>query len=167
MQIGLISDNHGYFGEEIFENLQDCVEIWHAGDIGSFESIEPFQKTATFRAVYGNIDDKDMRMTFPLVNVFECEGLKVMMTHIGGYPGRYNPKIYPILLVEKPNIFIAGHSHICKVIPDKKLQLLHLNPGAYGHHGFHIVRTILKFKIANAKVTDMNVIELGLRGRIK
>lgn len=165
-RIALISDNHSYFNEELIEHLQGCDEIWHAGDIGSLDSIARIRELATFRAVYGNIDDASIRDLFPLNELFECEGLKVFMTHIGGYPGKYNSRVSDIIKEEKPNIYICGHSHICKVMPDKVNNLLHMNPGAYGHHGFHKVRTILTFEIDKGKIQHMNAVELGLRGFI-
>lgn len=165
-KIALISDNHSYFGDEVLEHLQDVDEIWHAGDIGELESINQIRKLAEFKAVYGNIDDQSVKEVFPLNLIFNCEGLKVFMTHIGGYPGKYTKRVSDIIKQEKPNIYICGHSHICKVMPDKSNNLLHMNPGAYGHHGFHKVRTVLKFDIENTKVTNLRAIELGLRGFI-
>lgn len=166
-RIALISDNHSYYGDEITEHLMDVDEIWHAGDIGDFASIEQYTKMTTFRAVYGNIDDRNIRDMFPLDAVFIVGGIKVYMTHIGGYPGRYNARALQMINAEKPNLFISGHSHICKVLPDKKNDLLHMNPGAYGHHGFHKVRTILKFDIHEGKIKHLRAVELGLRGMIK
>lgn len=164
--IALISDNHSYFGDEVTEHLIGVDEIWHAGDIGKLSSIEKYRKLALFRAVYGNIDDQSVKEIFPLNEIFFCEGIKVFMTHIGGYPGRYTSRVSDIIKSEKPNLYICGHSHILKVLPDKKHDLLHMNPGAYGHHGFHIVRTLLKFNIDNGKIFDLKAIELGLRGAI-
>lgn len=163
-KIALISDNHSYYGDEITEHLRDVDEIWHAGDIGDISSIEKYMKMAFFRGVYGNIDDQSVKEIFPLNEVFVCEGIKVFMTHIGGYPGRYNARVHQIIKQEKPNLYICGHSHICKVLPDQTNNLLHMNPGAYGHHGFHKVRTILKFEIEHSKIQNLRVVELGLRG---
>ena len=165
-KIALISDNHSYYGDEVIQNLKDCDEIWHAGDIGNLSSVEKFRNICTFRAVYGNIDDTSVRDIFPLNDIFECEGIKIFMTHIGGYPGRYSARANEIIKTEKPNLFICGHSHICKVVPDNINNLLHMNPGAYGHHGFHQVRTKLKFEIDNCKIQNLNAIELGLRGAL-
>jgi uncharacterized protein len=153
-----------YYGDEITEHLLDVDEIWHAGDIGNLSSIEKYRQMALFRGVYGNIDDQSVRDIFPLNEIFICEGIKVFMTHIGGYPGRYVSRVYQLIKQEKPNLYICGHSHICKVVPDKANNLLHMNPGAYGHHGFHKVRTILKFEADNGKIQNLRVVELGLRG---
>jgi putative phosphoesterase len=164
VKIALISDNHSYAGDEVTAHLHDVDEIWHAGDIGDLASIEPFQKMAKFRAVYGNIDDQSVKYQFGLNEIFMCEGLKVFMTHIGGYPGKYTFRVNKLIKEEKPNLYICGHSHICKVLPDRINDLLHMNPGAYGHHGFHKVRTILKFEINQTKIENLRVVELGLRG---
>ncbi|MCZ2101927.1 MAG: metallophosphatase family protein [Chitinophagales bacterium] len=166
-RIAVISDNHGYFGDEVSRNLQDVDEIWHAGDIGNLASIEKIRSLATFRGVYGNIDDLVVRDIFPLNQLFVCEGLKVFMTHIGGYPGKYTARVKQIIGDEKPNIYVCGHSHICKVVPDHIHQLLHINPGAYGIHGFHQFRTMIRFEIEGQKIQNMRVIELGLRGSLK
>ena len=163
-KIALISDNHSYYGEEVTEHLKDVDEIWHAGDIGVLSSIEKYREMAFFRGVYGNIDDQSVKDNFPLNEIFICEGIKVFMTHIGGYPGRYSSRVYQLIKQEKPNLYICGHSHICKVVPDKANNLLHMNPGAYGHHGFHKVRTILKFEVGSGKIQQLRVVELGLRG---
>ncbi len=165
-KIVLISDNHSYFGNEIMAHLEAADEIWHAGDIGTLASIEPLMEFAVFRGVYGNIDDQTIKFQFPLDQIFHCEGLKIYMTHIGGYPGRYNSRAYQVIKNERPNVFICGHSHICKVMPDKANNLLHMNPGAYGHHGFHKIRTILRFEIHASKIQNLRVIELGMRGQI-
>lgn len=164
--IALISDNHSYWGQDVMQHVLDSDEIWHAGDIGTLESIAPMMAIKPFRAVYGNIDDTTIRHEFLLNDIFTIEGIKVFMTHIGGYPGRYSTRVHDILKHEKPNLYICGHSHICKVMPDKKLGLLHMNPGAYGHHGFHAVRTLLKFDIDSGEIKNLRAIELGLRGRL-
>ncbi len=166
--IALISDNHSYVGEDILKNLDGKDEIWHAGDIGSLESIAPIiEKAPVFRAVYGNIDTIETREAHPLNQIFEVEGLKVLMTHIGGYPGRYKPRVKELIAEHKPNLYICGHSHILKVSRDKSNNLIHMNPGAYGHHGFHKMRTMLTFNISEGKIKDLNVIELGMRGIVK
>ncbi len=165
-KIGLISDNHSYDGSDMIKYLKDCDEIWHAGDIGSLESIAKMRDICTFRAVYGNIDGHAVRAEFPLNLSWECEGMQMFMTHIGGYPERYYKRVRKILEEEKPDLYICGHSHILKVMPDRNLDLLHMNPGAYGHHGFHKMRTILKFEIDNGAIQNANVIELGLRGKL-
>jgi putative phosphoesterase len=166
-KILLLSDNHSYFGEEIMAHASQADAIWHAGDIGSLDSVKPLMDSKPFTAVYGNIDDHLMRRTFPLNQVFECDGLKVFMTHIGGYPGRYDARVREIIQVEKPGLYICGHSHICKVMPDPVHNLLHMNPGAYGHHGFHKIRTMLAFDITEGKIQNLRAIELGLRGALK
>jgi len=165
-QIALISDNHSFDGNDTMKYLLDCDEIWHAGDIGSLKSIEKIRDICTFRAVYGNIDGHATRAEFPLNLSWTCEGMQMFMTHIGGYPGRYYNRVKNILKEEKPDLYICGHSHILKVMPDKELDILHMNPGAYGHHGFHKMRTILKFQIENGAIKNANVIELGMRGKL-
>ena len=166
-KIALISDNHGYHGNDIFRYLDEVDEVWHAGDIGDLESIEKIRQLKPFRAVCGNIDDTDIRAKFPLDLSFNCEGVKVFMTHIGGYPGRYKARVRKILIQERPNLYICGHSHICKVMFDQQLQLLHMNPGAYGFHGWHQVRTMLRFTCNKGQIGDAEVIELGYRGKLK
>jgi hypothetical protein len=163
-KIALISDNHSYFGEDVFKHLIDVDEIWHAGDIGDLSSIDKIIKQAKFTAVYGNIDEIETRKVYPENQIFYCESTKIFMTHIGGYPGKYNARVKKIIKAEKPDLYICGHSHICKVMPDAEFNLLHMNPGAYGHHGFHVIRTMLKFSIDGNKVLDLKVIELGRRG---
>lgn len=165
--IALISDNHGYDGADIMSHLKDCDEIWHAGDIGNLQSIKAIRDLCTFRAVYGNIDGHSVRAEFKLDEYWECEGMKVYMTHIGGYPPRYYKRAKSRILELKPDLYICGHSHICKVMPDRELDLLHMNPGAYGHQGFHKIRTMLKFKITEGKIHDAQAIELGRRGIIR
>ena len=165
--IALLSDNHSYYGEDIQKHVDDVDEVWHAGDIGSFASIEPLVGNRIFQAVYGNIDDRDIRQRYPIELNFYCEGISVFMTHIGGYPGNYPQNIKDRLLLYKPDLFICGHSHICKVMYDKTFGFLHMNPGAYGHHGFHKVRTLLKFEIDAGKIQHLRVVELGFRGLIQ
>jgi putative phosphoesterase len=165
MEISLLSDNHGYVGEDVLKHIEGCDEVWHAGDIGSLESLDPIIEIAPIRAVYGNIDNHEVRAIYPLDQIWTCEGVKVVMTHIGNYPPKYYKRIRQILIQEQADLYICGHSHICKVIPDQRLGLLHMNPGAYGHHGFHKVRTMLKFSIEDGKIGNLRVVELGLRGR--
>jgi putative phosphoesterase len=160
-KIGLLSDTHGYLDDRILHHLQGCDEIWHAGDFGNSTVIETLLALAPLRGVYGNIDGRDVRLTQPLVQSFELEGLRVLMTHIGGYPGHYSPAARPLLQQERPGLFISGHSHILKVMPDPRLRLLHLNPGAAGRHGFHKVRTLLRFAVADGKVQQLQAVELG------
>ena len=163
-RIGLLSDTHGYFDERIAHHLRGCDEIWHAGDFGAAPVVDELQALAPqFRGVYGNIDGTDVRRTQPLVQDFVVEGLRVLMTHIGGYPGHYAPAARPLLAAARPGLFVTGHSHILRVMPDKHLGLLHLNPGAAGKHGFHQVRTLLRFGIEAGKVVDLQAVELGKR----
>ncbi len=166
MKIALISDNHSFDGTDILEHLKDRDEIWHAGDIGSLESLESILAIAPLKGVFGNIDDTAVRNVYPLNLEWECEGMKIFMTHIGGYPGRYKKRVSKLLKDSKPDIYICGHSHICKVMRDKDLDLIHMNPGAYGHYGFHKVRTMLKFEIENKELKNLSVVELGYRGHV-
>lgn len=167
-KIALISDNHSYVGEDVLAHLNEKDEIWHAGDIGDLKSLDAIiQKTKVFRAVYGNIDEPETRDIYPLNEIFEVEGIKVLMTHIGGYPGRYKSRVKTLIKEHKPDLYICGHSHILKVLRDKENDLIHMNPGAYGHHGFHKMRTLLTFTIDDGKIGDLNVVELGIRGRVK
>jgi len=165
--IGLISDTHSYLDPAVFDYFKDCDEVWHAGDLGSMELVEQLEAFKPFRAVYGNIDNHTIRAACPLNLRFDCEGLDVFITHIGGYPGRYNKRVREIIAANPPDLYICGHSHILKVMPDKKYDLIHINPGAAGVHGFHKMRTIMRFKVNEGKLFDVEVIELGLRGAIK
>lgn len=163
-RIALLSDTHGYLDERIAHHLRGTDEIWHAGDFGTAEIVDALAALApVFRGVYGNIDGRDVRLTQPLVQDFEVEGLRVLMTHIGGYPGHYAPAARPLLQASRPELFISGHSHILRVMPDPKLGLLHFNPGAAGRHGFHKVRTLLRFGVSAGKVVELQVVELGAR----
>ena len=164
-RIGLLSDTHGHFDDRMAHHLRDCDEIWHAGDFGDATVIDALRELAPrFRGVYGNIDGTDVRRSQPLVQDFVVEGLRVLITHIGGYPGHYAPAARPLLAAARPGLFVTGHSHILRVMPDPKLGLLHLNPGAAGHHGFHLVRTLLRFGVAAGKVVELRAVELGPRG---
>jgi len=165
-KIGLLSDTHGFLDKKIFKYFEEVDEIWHAGDIGTMEVVEALESFKPFRAVYGNIDGGKIRTEFPLNNKFQCEELKIWMTHIGGYPGRYSKRIREEMPLDTPDIFITGHSHILKIMPDKKHDLLHINPGACGNTGFHKVKTIVRFVIDGKDIRDMEVIELGQRGSI-
>jgi len=158
-KILLLSDTHGYLDETIIKRAKDVDEIWHAGDIGDLKVTDKLQTIKSLRAVYGNIDDAKTRLQFPENAIFEIEGIKVFMTHIGGYPGRYNPRIREDLETGNYDLFICGHSHILKVMRDKKLDLLHMNPGAIGNHGFHKVRTMLSFEIDKGKIENLMVLE--------
>ncbi len=165
MRIGLISDTHGHLDEDILKHLEECDEIWHAGDIGDRSVTDTLQSIKPLRAVFGNIDHGALRHEFERDIRIPVEGLDVFMTHIGGYPGKYNKRVRTIFESDPPQLFICGHSHICKVMFDKKHQFLHINPGACGHHGFHKIRTICRFTINNGLIKDLQVIELGIRGR--
>ena len=158
-KILLISDTHGYIDEKIIKYANKVDEIWHAGDIGDISVTDKLKKIKPLKAVYGNIDDHKIRAEFPLHNRFICEKVDVWITHIGGYPKRYNPNIIEELKSNPPNLFICGHSHILKVINDKKLDLLHINPGAIGKHGLHRVRTMIQFEINGKKIENLSVIE--------
>lgn len=158
-KILLLSDTHSYIDEKIIEYANNADEIWHAGDIGDLNVTEQLKKIKPLRAVYGNIDNNEARLEFPLHNRFICEGVDVWITHIGGYPGRYNPAIRSEISANPPKLFICGHSHILKVMNDKKYGLLHMNPGAIGKHGFHQVRTMLRFEINGEKIENLEVIE--------
>ena len=162
-RIGLISDTHSYLDQSIFQYFEECDEVWHAGDIGSLEVAERLEEFRPFRAVFGNIDGPDIRRRFPENLRFDCEGVDVFITHIGGYPGRYSKRVRELIQKKPPRLFICGHSHILKVMPDKRHGLLHINPGAAGQQGFHKVRTILRFTLDDGDIRDLQVIELGLR----
>ncbi|MVZ61634.1 metallophosphoesterase family protein [Sphingobacterium humi] len=163
MKIGLLSDTHSYLDKAVFTYFKDCDEIWHAGDFGNMELIEELAAFKPLRGVYGNIDGKDIRLQYPEHLRFTCEGLDVWMTHIGGYPGKYSPLVKPEISKNPPKLFICGHSHILKVQYDPKLELLHLNPGAAGKHGWHQVRTLMRFDINGGKIENLEVIELNPR----
>jgi len=163
MKIGLLSDTHAYFDEKLFDFFKDCDELWHAGDIGSLILSEQLLAFKPCIAVYGNIDGTDLRSEWPEHQRKNRGGLQIWMTHIGGYPGNYDRRIRADIEKSPPDIFISGHSHILKVIHDKKLNLLHMNPGAAGFHGLHKVRTAIRFSIIEKRVTDLEVIELGPR----
>jgi len=162
-KILLLSDTHSYIDEKILKYVKQADEVWHAGDIGDLSVTDAIKKLKPLRAVYGNIDSTEARMEFPLHNRFMCEGVDVWITHIGGYPGRYNPSIRQEIYSNPPKIFICGHSHILKVMPDKTTGLLHMNPGAVGKHGFQKVRTMLRFEIDGEKILNLEVIEFGNR----
>lgn len=164
MKIALLSDTHSYLDEQILRHLRGRDEIWHAGDFGDVEVSDTLAAIAPLRGVYGNIDDRQIRLIHPKVQRFTLAGLNVLMTHIGGYPGKYHPDIRPLILAHPPQLFISGHSHILRIMPDKQLPpLLHINPGAAGRQGFHKVRTLVKFEIRAGKIEQLQVVELGPR----
>lgn len=150
--------------DRILHHLEKCDEIWHAGDIGDLAVTDALEKIAPLKAVYGNIDDHKARRTFPLNNVFEMEGLKVLITHIAGRPGRYPSRVNMLLKEHQPDIFVCGHSHICLVSKQPPLRHLHINPGAAGMHGFHKVRTLVRLNLDAGKISDIEVVELAKRG---
>lgn len=161
--IGLISDTHDYLDEAVFRHLANCDEIWHAGDFGSASIAEALQQCKPLRGVYGNIDGQDIRSQFPETMVWTCEQVKIVMTHIGGYPPKYNPASKALILQHQPQLFISGHSHILKVIYDDKKHCLHMNPGAAGKQGWHKIRTLIRFVIDGREMKHCEVIELGAR----
>ncbi|MCV6628253.1 MAG: metallophosphatase family protein [Flavobacteriaceae bacterium] len=159
-RILLLSDTHSHLDDRIIKYIHTVDEVWHAGDIGDLQVTDSIQQLKPLKAVYGNIDDHIARSQFPQDLLFQCEGVLVWMTHIGGYPGNYQARIKPLLQKHRPKLYICGHSHILKVQYDKKLDLLHLNPGACGKHGFHQVRTMLRFTIEKENIKDMEIIEM-------
>ena len=159
-KIGLLSDTHGYWDEKYVSHFNDCDEIWHSGDIGSIELADKLANFKPLRAVYGNIDGQEIRLMHPKYSRFKVEDVEVLMTHIGGYPGRYDAEALKELQSDTPQLFIAGHSHILKVLFDKKLNCLYINPGAAGKSGFHQVRTLIRFSIDGSTIKDLEVIEL-------
>lgn len=166
-KILLLSDTHGYVDKRILNYVEQADEVWHAGDIGNLDVTDQIEKLKPLKAVYGNIDGKDARISFPEFQQFNCEQVSVLMTHIGGYPGRYTPKIKELLSKSSPKLFICGHSHILKVMQDKKYKLLHMNPGAAGVQGFHKIRTMLRFEINGDQIHNLEAIELGQRGIVE
>ena len=162
-KILLISDTHSHLDEALIKHINAADEVWHAGDIGNNEVTDKIKKLKPLRAVYGNIDDANARKEFPKNLIFNCEEVKVYITHICGQPTNYLKEVKDILLAEKPKLFICGHSHILKVMYQKKYDVLHMNPGACGVHGFHQVKTILRFVIDKDQIKDLAVIELGNR----
>lgn len=166
-KILLLSDTHGHIDNSILKYVKQADEVWHAGDIGDLNVTDTIEKLKPLKAVYGNIDGQEARVTFPEFQHFYCEKVQILMTHIGGNPGRYNPKVREALSKSFPKIFICGHSHILKVIQDKKYNHLHMNPGAVGVQGFHKIRTMLRFEINGAKIENLEAIELGIRGSVK
>lgn len=164
-RIGLLSDTHGFLDEAIFKHFEQCHEVWHAGDFGNVALAEKLNAFKPLKGVYGNIDGYDIRSVYPQQASWTCEETQIFMTHIGGYPGRYAPGIKQEIIMGGARLFICGHSHILKVIYDDKTSCLHMNPGAAGNHGWHTVRTLLRFSIDGKTIKDCEVVELGKRGR--
>ncbi len=166
MKILLLSDTHDHIDDLILQYTVGVDEIWHAGDIGTLACIQQLTALKPVRAVYGNIDGRELRLTYPLDAVFDVEGIKVWMTHIGGYPGHYESRVRKLLPTHRPDLFICGHSHILRVMRDPTTRMLCLNPGAAGVHGFHKMRTMLRFEISAGQILHMEAIELGPRGKL-
>ena len=167
MKIGLLSDTHSHLDPKVFEYFKECDELWHAGDIGDAVIVNELEKFKPLRAVYGNIDDQAMQVRFPEDLWFSCEGITIWMTHIGGAPPNYNPRIKKMLKDRIPDIFICGHSHILRIKKDRTYKnMLYLNPGAAGNHGFHLIKTLVRFEVIGKEIKNMEVIELGKRGAI-
>lgn len=162
-RIGLISDTHGWLDDAVYKYFAECDEIWHAGDIGTLALLEALEAFKPTKAVFGNIDGTDIRKATVENLRWNCEGLDVLMTHIGGRPGNYSTNIKEELIQSAPQLFICGHSHICLAKMDPKLRFLHLNPGAAGRHGFHQVRTLMRFEVNSGRIENLEVIELGPR----
>jgi len=165
-KIGIISDTHSYLDEQVFDYFKNVDQIWHAGDIGTQDVTDKLKAFKPLYAVYGNIDNYELRAEFPENQILDIEGCKIFITHIAGAVGKYNPRVNAIIQQEKPDVLVCGHSHIVKVMKDLKYNFLHINPGAAGIHGFHKMRTIIRFEIDNGKPQKMELIELGLRGKI-
>ena len=160
-KIGLISDTHNYLDEQIFEHFKNCDEIWHAGDFGTNEIADKLQNFKPLKGVYGNIDGYDIRSIYPEKLRWNCEGVEVLMKHIGGYPPKYNTDVKKEFAAAPTQLFISGHSHILRVIYDDKIKCLHMNPGAAGRQGWHKIRTIIRFAIDEKEIKNCEVIELG------
>ncbi len=165
MTIGLLSDTHGWLHPRLFYHFNGCDEIWHAGDIGNIDTADKLAAFKPFRAVYGNTDDSNVRKVYKEHLMFEAEGLRVWLTHIGGTPGNYDKRVKPMIYDDPPDIFICGHSHIAKVMHDEKAGFLYVNPGAAGYNGFHKFMTIIRFRIDDKHIHDLELIELGERGK--
>jgi uncharacterized protein len=166
-RIGVLSDTHGFFDPEIAKYFRECDEIWHAGDIGDFEVVLQLNLIAPVIAVFGNIDGTSIRSRYPGHQRHIREGLDIWMTHIGGYPGNYDYRVKPDIFTRPPGLFISGHSHILKVMPDKKNGFLHINPGAAGRNGLHNTRTVVRFEVDQGRIGNLDVIEMGMRSKAK
>ena len=165
MQVGLLSDTHGFLDEAIFTYFEKCDELWHAGDFGPVEVFDRLKAFKPVRGVFGNIDGAEIRSELPQDLEWQCEDVRVYMTHIGGYPGSYDRRAKRELAQRKPDLFLCGHSHIARVIRDPKLNLLHMNPGACGRIGWHQKRTLIRFRIDREKIGNVELIDLGPRTR--
>jgi len=163
MNIGIISDTHGVVDEAVFPFFENCNEIWHAGDIGSLKLLEKLESFKPLKAVHGNIDGKEIRWKYPEDLIFDCEGSKIVITHIGGKPPNYNTRVVQLIEKEKPSVFVCGHSHILKITNDKRNNLLYINPGAAGKQGLHKVRTALRFTLTKQGPANMEILEIGSR----
>jgi putative phosphoesterase len=167
MKIGLLSDTHGYLDSKVFEYFKDADEIWHAGDIGDESVANTLEAFKPFRAVFGNIDSKNLQLRYPEDLFFTCEGIRVWITHIGGTPPQYKPRIKKLLQTQPQDLFISGHSHILRIKKDLQFNnMLYLNPGAAGNHGFHHMKTLVRFEITQGEIKNLEVIEIGKRGAI-
>ena len=166
MKVGLLSDTHGWIHPRLFYHFENCDEIWHAGDIGNIETADAIARYKPFRAVYGNIDDAALRRTYKRDLHFRAEERKVWITHIGGIPGNYDARVKNSLSDYSPDLFICGHSHITRIMFDKKYDFLYINPGAAGYHGFHKFMTVIRFQIDGKDIHDLEIIELGERGKV-
>ena len=162
-KIGLLSDTHGDFPEQVYQYFADVDEIWHAGDIGSLEVTDKLKAFKPLRAVYGNIDDSAIRQEFPEHNRFMVEEVDVLITHIGGKPGNYSKPAFEELRLNPPKLFVCGHSHILLVKNDPRFNMLWMNPGACGNKGFHKIKTLLRFAVDGARIINLEAIELGKR----
>lgn len=164
-KILLLSDTHSHLDDQILRHCEEADEIWHAGDIGHIAVYDQLKSIKPVRAVWGNIDNDKLRITLEENSIFTCENVKVLMTHIAGPFGKYLPQVRDLLKTHRPQLFICGHSHVLKVQKDA-MGFIYINPGAAGHHGFHQVRTMIRFQLLDGAVNNMDVIELGKRGRL-
>ena len=167
MQIGVLSDTHGYLDDKVFKYFDKCDQVWHAGDIGSVEIIDKLSARFDLKAVFGNIDSSEIRKSSKEDLIFTVDSKKIFITHIAGKPYTYNKRVTNLIQIEKPHVLVCGHSHILRVEFDKKFNLLYMNPGACGVHGFHKVKTLLRFEILNNELQNMEAIELGARASIE
>ena len=163
MRVGLISDTHGHLDPKLFAFLEECDEIWHAGDIGTLEVARRLAEFRPLRAVWGNIDGPEIRYEYPEIQRFQCEKMDIFMIHIGGRPGRYAKGLRAVLKKEKPDIFICGHSHLVRAEPEETMGFFHFNPGACGRQGFHVEKTIMRFTIVEREISQFQICRLGPR----